>query len=107
MFSGSLELEHLPEMGSIKLLIQVLCRNIGKMTISELNADIATITYSLTFLLYLLQHRVTPSAFKCYILSQTDCWYFLMFARNNFTWSTSCTYSKFFRTCVTEHWELL
>ena len=29
------------------------------MTMSELNADIATITYSLTFLLYLLQHRVS------------------------------------------------
>ena len=73
MFSGSLELEYLPEMGSIKLLIQVLCRNIGKMAISEFNADIATITYSLTFLLYLFQHRVKLSAFKCYILSQTDC----------------------------------
>ena len=103
MFSGSLQLEHLPKMGLIKLLIQFLCRNIGKMTISELNADIATLTYSLTFLLYILQHRVTLSAFKCYILSQTDCLCFLMFARNNFTWYTSCTDSKFFRTCVTEH----
>ena len=52
------------------------------MTMSELNADIATITYNLTFLVHLLQHRVTLCAFECYILNQSDCRCFFMFARN-------------------------